>query len=607
VSVSAISMNPVSRWRGVVARRAARAVIVAGVSAALLAACGGSGGGSGEGAAAVQPTTADASRFLAQATMGPREDAITVLAGQTYGQWMASQFAEPATPHKAYLDRLAAEFAAAGTGQLSASHFYESWWQQAVTGPDQLRQRVAFALSQIFVVSFADSNVSQYPRGMASYYDTLAAHAFGNYRDLLQAVTLHPMMGVYLTSLRNQKEDPATGRVPDENYAREVMQLFSVGLYELNPDGTRKLDSAGNPIETYTMADIQGLARVFTGWSWYAGPNLTDRTRTRFFGGSANAEREWQPMQDYNRYTANTDFHSAGAKTFLGKTIAAQSTPDAQASLKEALDHLFNHPNVGPFIGGLLIQRLVKSNPSPGYVARVAAVFNNNGAGVRGDLKAVVSAILLDPEARTLPAAGDAGAGKIREPVLRLAHWMRAFNARSTSGRFLGIDNTDDPATRLGQTPLRAPTVFNFFRPGYTPPNTALAAQSLVAPELQVAHEVSVAGYLNYLQGWVRFDPASTRDVRQDYTKELDLVDKPSAAQPTELIERVNLLLMGGLMSDSLKTALTTAIAGRAIPAPTRNSAGAITNQAAIDSARRDRVAIAIFLTMAAPEYLAQR
>jgi uncharacterized protein (DUF1800 family) len=510
-------------------------------------------------------------------------------------------------PHKDYLDRLAADFAAAGSGQLSASHFYESWWQQAVTGRDQLRQRVAFALSQIFVVSFADSNVSQYPRGMASYYDTLAAHAFGNYRDLLQAVTLHPMMGIYLSSMRNQKEDPATGRVPDENYAREVMQLFSIGLYQLNPDGTRKLDAAGDPIETYTMADIQGLAKVFTGWSWYAGPNLADRTRTRFFGGNANPEREWRPMQAYNRHAANTDFHSPAAKSFLGKTIAAQTTPDPEASLKEALDHLFQHPNVGPFIGSLLIQRLVKSNPSPAYVARVAAAFDNNGAGVRGDLKAVVAAVLLDPEARTLPAAGEVSAGKLREPVLRLSHWMRAFNARSTSGRFLGIDNTDDPATRLGQTPLRSPTVFNFFRPGYTPPNTSLAEQSLVAPELQIAHEVSVAGYLNYLQGWVTFNPTSTRDVRQDYTRELELVDQPSAAQPTDLIERMNLLLMGGQMSESLKTALVTAVAGRTIPAPTRNGSGQVTNQAQIDAARRDRVAIAVFLTMAAPEYLAQR
>jgi uncharacterized protein (DUF1800 family) len=570
-----------------------------------VAACGGSGGSSGEGAAAVQPTSAEASRFLAQATMGPNEAAIGELAGQTYGQWLSAQFAEPAASHKAYLDAQLA----AGTTSLNASHFYESWWQQAVTGRDQLRQRVAFALSQIFVVSFADSNVSQYPRGMASYYDTLAAHAFGNYRDLLEAVTLHPMMGIYLSSMRNQKEDPATGRVPDENYAREVMQLFSIGLYELNPDGTRKLDATGNPVETYTMADIQGLAKVFTGWSWYAGPNLADRTRTRFFGGSANPEREWRPMQAYNRHTSNTDFHSTSAKTFLGKTILAQSAPDPEGSLDEALDHLFNHPNVGPFIGSLLIQRLVTSNPSPAYVARVAAAFNNNGAGVRGDLKAVITAVLLDPEARATPVAGDPAAGKLREPVLRMTHWMRAFNARSTSGRFLGIDNTDDPASRLGQTPLRSPTVFNFFRPGYTPPNTTLAAQSLVAPELQIAHEVSVAGYLNYLQGWVSRAPTSTQDVKPDYVKELDLVDKPSAAQPTELVERVNLLLMGGAMSESLKTALTTAIAGRTIPAPapTRNSSGQVTNQTQIDAARRDRVHIAVFLTMASPEYLAQR
>jgi uncharacterized protein (DUF1800 family) len=591
--------------RRAVAALAALTLAVAGCGGASRSGGTDAGAGPGTGAGAVQPTQQEAARFLAQASFGASEASIGALSSQTFHQWLETQFALPATPHKAYLDRLDAQFSAAGSGSLSGSHFVESWWQQAVGGNDQLRQRVTFALSQIFVVSFADANLADYPRGMASYYDTLATHAFGNFRDLLEAVTLHPMMGLYLSSLRNQKEDPARGRVPDENYAREIMQLFTIGLQELNPDGTPRLDGAGQPIETYTTADIQGLAKVFTGWSWYAGPNLADRTRTRFSGGNAHPEREWRPMQAYNGYAANASFHSTSEKSFLGKTIPAQSTPDPEGSLKIALDHLFAHPNVGPFIGSQLIQRLVTSNPSPAYVGRVAAAFNDNGSGVRGDLKAVVRAILLDPEARTLPSADSAG--KAREPLLRLAHWMRAFNARSTSGRFLGIDNTDDPVNRLGQTPLRSPSVFNYFRPGYTPPNTTLANRSLVAPELQITDEVSVAGYLNYLQGWVRFDPNSTRDVRQDYSRELELVDKPSAAQPTELIERINLLLMAGQMSDAMKATLGAAVASRAIPAPTRNSAGTVTNQSAIDSARRDRVAIAVFLTLASPEYIVQR
>ena len=336
---------------------------------------------------------------------------------------------------------------------------------------------------------------------------------------------------------------------------------------------------------------------MFTGFSWYAGPNESDRTATRFQGGAANADRDWQPMSAYPA------FHSQLPKTFLGTTIPAQGTADPRASLRIALDALFNHPNVGPFIGRQLIQRLVKSNPSPEYVGRVAAAFANNGSGVRGDMKAVLRAVLLDVEARS-PTFTDSAEGKLREPVLRLANWMRAFNATSVSGNWTGIDSTDDPATRLGQTAMRSPSVFNFYRPGYVPPNTSLATRGLVAPELQLAHEVSVAGYLNYLQAWVTTN--TNRDVRQNYTREMELADKPTAANPTDLVERMNLLLMGGRMSDRQRQALVAAIAGRPIPAPTLNSAGAVTNQAAIDTARRDRASIAIFLTMASPEYLAQ-
>ncbi len=565
-------------------------------AAVLLAACGGAGAPSAEGpaAAVVQPSAADASRFLAQATFGPTEASIAALSAQTYGDWINAQFAAPQTLHRAYMDQRLGELP---VGSMSSQgHLLESFWKQAVTGQDPLRQRVAFALSQIFVVSFNDGNVAQYPRGVASYLDMLGAQAFGNYRDLLEAVTLHPMMGLYLSHLRNQKENTATGRVPDENYAREVMQLFSIGLYQLDAQGIKKPGPNGQDQESYTGADIQGLARVFTGFSWYAGPNEADRTTTRFQGGAPHPDRDWQPMSAYPA------FHSTLEKRFLGTTIPAQTTADPRASLKIALDTLFNHPNVGPFIGRQLIQRLVKSNPSPAYVGRVAAAFADNGAGVRGDMKAVLRAVLLDAEARS-PAAADAE-GKLREPVLRLAHWMRAFNATSASGNWTGIDNTDDAATRLGQTPMRSPSVFNFYRPGYVPPRTDLANNGLVSPELQLAHEVSVAGYLNYLQTWVAVNTG--RDVRQNYEREMALADKPSAGNPTELIERMNLLLMGGRMTDRQRAALMAALISVTIPAPTVNSAGTVTNQAAIDAARRNRASIAIFLTMASPDYLAQ-
>ena len=579
-----------SRGWGPHAKRAAASALLA-----ALAACG-SGGGAGTEPQA-PPTQTESARFLAQATFGPTEAATTALSSQGYAAWLAAEFAKPQTLHRTYMDTMAASLAATG-GSISPSNFYESWWNQAVTGDDQLRQRVAFALSEIFVISFVDGNLSNQPRGVASYYDMLGEKAFGNYRDLLESVSLHPMMGTYLTSLRNQKEDAASGRVPDENYAREVMQLFSIGLYQLNGDGSVKTDSNAVPLETYTHDDISGLAKVFTGWSWYAGANLIDRTRNRFFGNDAQLERDWRPMQAYNKYTSNTDFHSITAKSFLGTTIAAQTAADPEADLRTALDTLFNHSNAGPFIGKLLIQRLVTSNPSPAYVGRVAAAFANNGSGVRGDMKAVIGAILLDTEARTYSAA-NTGYGKLREPVLRLANFLRAFNSSSTSGRFLGIDNTDDPASRLGQTPMRSPTVFNFFRAGYVPPNTTLASAGLTAPEMQMAHEVSVAGYLNYMRGWVGVNTA--RDVQQNFSAELALADNAD-----NLVQRVNMLLMSGQMPDALRTQIAAAVNGRTIPAAVMN-AGTVTNQVAIDSAKRDRTSIAVFLTLASPDYLIQK
>lgn len=561
----------------------------------LLAACGGNKNDEESAADSGPPPTKEAAaRFLTQATYGPTAADIDQLAQVGYRRWLEQQMAKPQKRHRDYMTAAMNAAAAAGTN-VTSSNFMESYWTQAITGDDQLRQRAAYVLSQIFVVSFVDSTLSNLPRGVADYYDVLGQHAFGNYRDLLGAITMHPMMGAYLTSLRNQKEDAKTGRVPDENYAREIMQLFSIGLYQLNPDGTVK---SGNP-ETYTHDDIAGLAKVFTGLSWYAGPNTADRTRTRFFGGDVNADRDWKPMQGYNKYASNTDFHSATEKKFLGKTIAATDKPDVEGDIKVVLDTLFNHPNVGPFLGRQIIQRMVTSNPSPAYVERVAAAFNNNGSGVRGDLGAVFRAVLLDPEARTADTARN-DYGKLREPVMRLAHLLRTFHAKSTTGKFQGIDNTDDPAGRLGQTPMRSPTVFNFYRPGYTPPNTSIEAADLVAPELQLANEVSVAGYLNYLRGWIATNTG--RDVQLDFSAEQALADKPEV-----LLDRLDLLMMSGQMPAALRTQLLSAVNGRMIPPVRKDTAGKVINQTDIDAATRDRVAIAVFLTMASSDYLTQK
>ncbi len=472
---------------------------------------------------------------------------------------------------------------------IGANQFYESFWRQTISSQDHLRQRVAFALSEIFVVSFQDGSVANYPRGVASYYDVLAGNAFGNYRTLLEQISLHPMMGIYLSSMRNRKEEGT--RVPDENYAREIMQLFSIGLYELNPDGTQKLIN-GQPVETYTSQDIQGLAKVFTGWSW-AGPDATD---SRFFGGSSSTapDRDWQPMQPYQK------FHSVSEKKFLGTTIPAQATADARASLKIALDRLATHDNTAPFVSKLLIQRLITSNPSPAYVGRVAGVFKSSN----GDLKAVVKAILLDNEARDAANTSNPQFGKLREPVVRMANWMRAFNAKSDSGNFM-LGNTDDQLNSIGQTAMRSPTVFNFFRPGYVPPNTSLAAANLAAPEMQTTAETTVVGYLNTMRGAVpngvgnRATGATRNDIQPDYTAEIALADD---ANLDTLMERINLMLTNGRMPAATVTAIRDA--AKSIVIPTTNPAN---NPNAIDTAKRNRVYTAVFLTLASPEFIAQK
>lgn len=555
---------------------------------ALLASCGGGGGSgtnSGGGTSVappvvvVPPTQAQASRILGQATFGATTADINSMVASGYSSWIDTQFTLPQTLHRTYMDSISATLPAGTT--INQNQFFESFWQQAVTGQDQLRQRMAFALSQIFVVSFQDSTVANFPRGVASYYDTLGSDAFGNFRKLLEDVTLHPMMGIYLTSIRNQKESGT--RTPDENYAREVMQLLTIGLYDLNPDGTLKLID-GKPTETYTSADITGMAKVFTGWSW-AGPDKSD---SRFFGGTPDANRDWQPMQSYPK------FHSTSEKAFLKTTVPAQSTANPEASLKVALDTLFNHPNTAPFFSKQLIQRLITSNPSPQYVGRVAAVFADNGQGVRGDMKAVIKAVLLDTEARTDVSSTTTTAGKLREPVVRLANWMRSFNVASTSKRFL-LGSLDDPLSALGQTPMRSSSVFNFYRPGYVPPNTSLAtsAPQLVAPEFQITGETSVVGYLNFMRDVIPNGTGSSRDVKADYTSLIALADTPD-----KLLDQVSLLLTSNQMSATLRSQILAAVNSVAI---------STTSTTAADTARKNRVYLSIFLTMASPEYIVQK
>jgi len=537
-----------------------------------------------------EPTSqVDASRFLAQSSMGASMSSVDEVSADGYARWMDRQFNMPAgSPHQDYLVAVAASLPAGDSPQ--DAHVMHTFWKQAATAPDQLRRRVAFALSQIFVVSLTSDAVSGYKRGVASYLDMLGREAFGNYRDLLEAVTLHPMMGLFLSHLRNQKE--SGNRIPDQNYAREVMQLFSIGLYELNPDGTLVL-AGGQPAETYGQEDIVGLSRVFTGFSW-AGP---DTQNGRFFGSSSPApdpNRDVLPMQAYPQ------FHSTLPKSFLGTAIPGQSTPDPRTSLRIALDAIAGHPNVAPFFGRQLIQRLVTSNPSPAYVARVSQAFNAGrytrrdftaGTGRRGDLRATIAAVLLDDEARDRSRTADPAFGKVREPVLRFSAWLRAFNARSASGSYL-LGVTDDAASSLGQSAMRAPSVFNFYRPGYVPPNTAIAAANLVAPEFQIIHEVSVAGYANFMRSIVQSGAGSNspRDIQADYSAELAL-----ASDPARLIDRIDLLLTYGTLSAETRSAMLEAL--NSVPI----SAGNPT------TGRQNRVYLAALFALSAPEFLVQK
>ncbi|MDC8770187.1 DUF1800 domain-containing protein [Roseateles albus] len=572
-----------------------------------LSACGGSGGAAGDTAgpssnpaspSSPAPTVAkpgsreEAMRFLMQASFGPTEASIAAVMDKGYEPWLDEQLAKPASMHRLNWDASdAAVKALKATDSAGSREVLDSFYKVAITGDDQLRQRVAYALSQIMVVSMAQDNVGNQPRAVASYLDTLSANAFGNYRVLLEQVATHPAMGLYLSHLKNQKEDAKTGRVPDENFAREVMQLFSIGLIELNADGSPKLE-AGAPKPSYTADDIAGMAKVFTGLSW-DGPDTADG---RFWGWCPDyceADRAFKPMQGYSQ------FHSLSEKKFLGKVVAAQVKADPAASLKAGLDALALHANVGPFIGRQMIQRLVTSNPSPDYVARVSKAF---GAG---DMKAMVKAILLDSEARDAGLAAQPSYGKLQEPVLRLTAALRALGASSDSGAWL-IGATDDPATQLGQSPLRSPSVFNFYRPGFIAPGSESGAAKLTMPELQLVQETSVAGYANFIKGGVAGGfgqrgldwKAARNDVQFDLTALIAL-----AAKPADLVEQVSKQLLGGRSNAALKAEMVAAVESVKLDALKADAS----NKKTVDDQLLNRAKLGVYLALVSPEYLVQK
>ncbi|MGC6399602.1 DUF1800 domain-containing protein [Sphingomonas sp. FW199] len=519
-----------------------------------------------------------AARFIQRAKFAATPDDIADYLSIGPDRWLDRHFA--AAPGQSGAEWLTANGHAAVTSE--ARYFWPQAgdhmiWNQLIAQPDEMRQRLAFALSQFFVVSLNPIDGYWPPYMMAGYWSVLTRHAFGNFRDLMQAVTLNAAMGMYLNTKGNLKEDPATGRQPDENYAREIMQLFTIGLYELNPDGTERLDAAGKPIETYTQSDVTNLARVFTGYDH-------DMRRVK------RTDVAWQDYpvisQEFclDPMVLDSAKHSTLAVTFLGLTIP-EGTP-GETALTMAHDHLFNHPNVGPFFGRQMIQRLVTSNPTPAYVGRVAAAFADNGKGLRGDLKAVWRAVLTDPEAMAPPRPDDRLSGKVREPVLRYVGWARTVGLKQVDEPFEMFDTSRNDEA-LAQSPLRSPSVFNFFRSGYRPPQTEIARADKLAPEFQIANETSIAGYLNFLQWTIRW---GTRGIRPSYAALL-----PMAHDARAVTEWLNLHLAAGRLSDASVTLIADALADTplTIDAP--------------EERKLDRLASACLLVMASPEYLVEK
>jgi uncharacterized protein (DUF1800 family) len=534
-----------------------RAALLAPALALSLAACGSSKPLDGSGLGA----KVDAARFLSQATFGPTvEDIDALAASRDYSGWLDRQRAAPISYELPYLQ-------ATYPDGVSQPDRLEAWWRFAVTGPDQLRQRMALALSEIMVISDVSPLEGQ-QAGLAYYYDLLAKNALGNFRDLLEDVTLSPEMGHFLSMWHNQKPNPDTGIRSDENYAREVMQLFTIGLVQLNPDGTQKLDHSGNAIPTFTQSDVANLARVFTGWSWGDGTSDSDFN---------NADGNWTiQMQPYETY------HDENAKVILDNTPIPAGM-QARPELKLALDHLFNHPNVGPFIGRQLIQRLTLSNPSPAYVARVAQAFDDNGQGVRGDLYAVARAILLDPEARGRPTPTS---GKLREPLLRPSHLWRAFHAKADNGRYAYLQARG----AFDESPLSAPSVFNFFRPDFTPLGVVGPA-GLVAPEFGITDESTIiegSNEIRRITGLYRGSDGSTASSAGDIV--LDFTPwEARAAHPEQLIDDLDVVLMSGMMPSAMRQTLI-------------DYANSIADQQTTDW----RIWQILYLLVSSPQYAAQ-
>jgi uncharacterized protein (DUF1800 family) len=557
------------------------------------------------------PSQQAAARFLIQAAFGPdgvRPSDVNGIAQNVaevmqlgFAGWIVDQFSRPVCKLEPFVNW------AAGNSGLAGDNIKKqtAWWNRAMgvtkirpddtdtVLPDYLRQRVAFALSQLFVVSDRPETLAVQPSGLANYYDMLLNDAFGNFRSLIYDVTLHPVMGVYLSHLLNKK--PANGIFPDENYAREVMQLFTIGLWELNQDGSRRLDAQGQPIPTYNNTHITEFARVFTGLGYAGNPQF-----------ALYPQNFLAPMKPWDTW------HDCNPKTLLNGVILPARTPSnpdvgtaTLLDINAAVDCLFNHPNVGPFIGRQLIERLVTSNPSPGYISRVAAAFADNGQGIRGDMKAVIKAILLDSEARDPAMMSEPSFGKLREPFLRCVNLAHALNASAQAGYYaldaFYLDHVEEP--------MRSPSVFNFYLPTYSPPGM-LHTAGLTAPEFQIINAGSAISAPNYFNNAIRNNDlhrwgsgVAAQTVRLDIAQELAMIVPvganinadvpPGPAQDSDpLLRRLDMALTGGTLSPRQFQIIRESV--ERIPTSSWQW-------------HRDRLALAIYLIVTSPEFAVQR
>jgi uncharacterized protein (DUF1800 family) len=470
-----------------------------------------------------------AARLLDQATFGPTVSDLQMVEQEGLGTYITNQFAEPTTLLAAVpTNPLPAICASSATARPCVE---SEWWQTAITGPDQLRQRVAFALSEMFVVS----TQSVPPQSITQFHNALANDAFGNFSTIMKDVSLSPAMGSYLNMLNSAA--PATGQIANENYARENMQLFTTGIDLLNQDGSLQLDGSGNPIPAYTQAQVQAFARAYTGWTL---ANTAGGAVTKFPNNSGD---------DYDPMLAVEKYHDTTSKTLLNNTVLSAGQT-AEQDLSGALANIFAHQNVAPFVCRQLIQHLVTSTPSPAYVSRVAAVFADNGSGVRGDMKAVIRAILLDTEAR----AGDTNAsydgGHLREPVLFLTAMMRGLGFTNTDANG-SYDSLENYGGNLSESVYRANSVFNFFPPDYVIPGT-----SLNAPEFGIENTATATLRLSLADSIVNNKISSFTTTEFSSTGSLTTL----AATPSALVDYLSMAYMHSQMPANMRTTIINAI-----------------------------------------------